>query len=296
MSNFFEKYPKMQYDFLKNGKYQEVPDIFRQVRPSDIRVNKLLSYEWVNFREERPDQLSQRLYGTPHYHWTFFIVNPKLSTGLHAWPKLHNEFQEYIAREYDYHTLRAYRETTDDIDFNKVDDRAAIGAKMIGLTSGALATVVSRDIQMNTIKFKYDNDRVFHENQFQKDWERIIIMEEKDWYVSGWDEHYTEFNSSDGVSNADFYVRDDLILDEFTRSYDIREGRNALHHWYDNDREYNYNNYENLDFVLTPDSKISFKTNLEWEMDKNDDRAQIAIVRREHIVDFSHQYMKKIKS
>ena len=50
---------------------------------------------------ERPDIVSQRLYGTSEYYWTFFVVNEFLHDGLAAWPMSQEDLQEYMDKEYE---------------------------------------------------------------------------------------------------------------------------------------------------------------------------------------------------
>ncbi len=84
---FFENFPKIRYDLLNNNKLIEVIDIFRHVDVNDVLADDLLSYRYYEIQEgDRPDQVSQALYGTPDYYWTFFIVNDFLKDGLPAWP------------------------------------------------------------------------------------------------------------------------------------------------------------------------------------------------------------------
>ena len=286
MGQFFDQYPKLKYDFLDNGLYQEIPDMFRQVRENRLKINQAIAYRWIDAAEMRPDQLSTHLYGSPQYHWTFFILNDHLYKGDNDWPLTWGPLEEYIERKYYYNTIRLYRETTDDIDYNRLDDRFPIGARMFGLWSGAQATVIGRDIEMNTIHFTYINDKVFEENQYQNYWEPIWVVEESDLYVESLDDIYYNY----------WYTMDPALVDIIIDKYDVREGPNSLHHWKDDQRGYWYHNYENLDFVLNPDANISFMINREYEQELNEERARIRYVRPELIEQFAADYKRLINA
>ena len=48
------------------------------LRPLQNFVDEISAYRYFEISNgERPDIVSQRLYNTPNYHWTFFILNDK---------------------------------------------------------------------------------------------------------------------------------------------------------------------------------------------------------------------------
>lgn len=85
MSNYFEKFPVVDYRFGDERTYTRFQhigtavDILEQVRKYEVYY---LNIEIQN--GERPDQLSYRLYETPNYYWTFFLLNDHLRTN--GWP------------------------------------------------------------------------------------------------------------------------------------------------------------------------------------------------------------------
>ena len=67
--SFFKQFPKRYYDIRGNEEYSVVTNIFRHVDVKESVSDPLLSYTYVYVQEgERPDQLSQRIYGTPKYN------------------------------------------------------------------------------------------------------------------------------------------------------------------------------------------------------------------------------------
>ena len=100
--SFFRIFPKVDYDNLGNGVLNKVIDIFRFVKTNQKFTDELSLYSYYEIPEgTRPDVVSQLLYGTPEYYWTFFIINEHLRTGLSSWPLSSSEFERYLSEEYD---------------------------------------------------------------------------------------------------------------------------------------------------------------------------------------------------
>lgn len=123
--SFFKQFPKRQYDFQEeNGSVRAVVDLFRHVDVSKVRLDGYISYTYYDVRTgERPDTVSTKLYGTPDYYWTFFIINNSLKKGLRAWPKTDQELERYIANRYDSYKVGLaipYTETDRSITLNGV--------------------------------------------------------------------------------------------------------------------------------------------------------------------------------
>ena len=67
--NYFKFFPKVGYDINRTGTQQEVVDIYRQVRPIGDRLDEIYRYTTYTVQDgERPDIVSQRLYGTSYYY------------------------------------------------------------------------------------------------------------------------------------------------------------------------------------------------------------------------------------
>jgi hypothetical protein len=98
---FFNQFPKIQYSIENNAILTDITDYFRYVDIVEKLANNLYAYKKVQIGHgERPDVLSQRLYGTPDFYWTFFICNDSLKQGLSAWPKSDPEIKNHIANQY----------------------------------------------------------------------------------------------------------------------------------------------------------------------------------------------------
>jgi hypothetical protein len=92
--SFFKQFPKIKYSINNDGIINNVVDVYRYVDVVEKFSKNILAYSQIDVMDgERPDNLSQRLYGTPDYYWTFFLANDIFKDGLGAWPKAQNELR-----------------------------------------------------------------------------------------------------------------------------------------------------------------------------------------------------------
>jgi hypothetical protein len=107
MSNYFENFPVVDYRFGNEKtltQFQHIGtavDILEQVRKYEVYY---INIEIQN--GERPDQLSYRLYETPNYYWTFFLLNDHLRTNgwpirdADVWPKAQEYYPNTVIQTY----------------------------------------------------------------------------------------------------------------------------------------------------------------------------------------------------
>lgn len=99
--SFFSQFPTIKYDINNDGIKNDIVDIFRNVDIRDSRIDDITTYTYYEVVEgERPDIVSNRLYGTPDYYWTFFVINEKLKDGLVSWPKSYRNLEKIFTREF----------------------------------------------------------------------------------------------------------------------------------------------------------------------------------------------------
>lgn len=99
--SFFKQFPKESYSIENDGINTDIIDIYRYVDVIEKSSQNVLAYKIVEaFDGERPDNLSQRLYGTPDYYWTFFLTNDNLKDGIGTWPKAQVELARYIDEQH----------------------------------------------------------------------------------------------------------------------------------------------------------------------------------------------------
>jgi hypothetical protein len=146
MSVYFQGFPTIQYDIDDDRHFIEVVDIFRTVRPKKSLKDDLLLYSKYTIKDgERPDHVSQKLYGSTDYYWTFFMVNEKLVNYHTDWPQSRQELEDYIAVKYDGYALTVE---------NDISTLFTKNETIQGLISGATATITQKDCNTDTIRIK----------------------------------------------------------------------------------------------------------------------------------------------
>tara|TARA_R110000765_G_scaffold9042_5_gene28593 strand:- start:5501 stop:7345 length:1845 start_codon:yes stop_codon:yes gene_type:complete len=97
MCAFFKQFPNTTLDIYGDGSQYKMTDIFRSADVTDTKLDDLTTYiDHVITDGERPDVVSQRLYGDPNYHWTFFVVNDWLKEGMIRWPLSEVQVEKHI--------------------------------------------------------------------------------------------------------------------------------------------------------------------------------------------------------
>ena len=104
--SFFKNYPPRQLTLDNTNETVNVKDIFRHVDVDDLAIDPFSTYTYYDIGSaDRPDIVSQKLYGTTDFYWTFFILNDYLKEGIGAWPKSEQELERYITEQYDKYSV-----------------------------------------------------------------------------------------------------------------------------------------------------------------------------------------------
>ena len=156
---FFSQFPSVAYDFNRTGTVQQMVNIFRNVRPETVSaLNAVTLYKNYKIIDGmRPDVLSQKIYGTPDYYWTFFIINDFLHDGLQVWPMSQEVLRKYVEKNYSGKALCFKPEVVRDVDGiaqgtkNSVSGLLNLGELIYGSTSGAVGRLVRKDADLNEI-------------------------------------------------------------------------------------------------------------------------------------------------
>lgn len=83
--SYFKSFPRVFYKFGD----EQTSDVFENLSVYSDMVDQIrdkvsLYEDYYILPGERPDQVSQKLYDTPEYHWTFYLMNQKLRE--QGWP------------------------------------------------------------------------------------------------------------------------------------------------------------------------------------------------------------------
>ena len=154
---FFSQFPKIEYDFNRTGTIQQMVNIFRSVRTQGQLDNATLYKNYTVKNGARPDIVSQELYGTPDFYWTFFIINDFLHDGLQTWPMSEAVLEKYIEKNYSgvaicfQPILEADADGISQGTANSVAGILELGELIYGSTSGAVGRLVRKDADLNQI-------------------------------------------------------------------------------------------------------------------------------------------------
>jgi len=155
---FFSQFPKVGYDFNRTGTVQQMVNIFRAIKPQGNFIDDALLYKMYNIKNgARPDIISQELYGTPDFYWTFFVINDFLHDGMQAWPLSEESLYKFIETSYSGKALCFTPEVLRDADNraqgtkNSVAGILNLGELVYGSTSGAVGRIVRKDTDLQQI-------------------------------------------------------------------------------------------------------------------------------------------------
>ena len=102
--SFFQQFPTIDYDLQETNQFSKRFDIFRHVDVSTTQSDEFTSYLYYQVKDgERPDIVSYKLYDTPDYYWTFFVINDFLQAGFNEWYKSSFDFHRGLELEYGDH-------------------------------------------------------------------------------------------------------------------------------------------------------------------------------------------------
>lgn len=93
--SYFRYFPQSFYKFGEEQTTEIFPNISVYADILDeIRDNISFYDTYIIQENSRPDQVSYDLYGTPQYHWTFYLMNTKLRE--QGWPLSNKELIEKV--------------------------------------------------------------------------------------------------------------------------------------------------------------------------------------------------------
>lgn len=144
MSQYFSNFPTIKYDLFFDKQKTDVVDIFRVVKVKKKFRDDITFYTFYEIQDgERPDVVSTKLYGTPDYYWTFFMINDHLVNLSYDWPLSTPELHEKIDAKYRGIVLT----TTENISTKFTKNNT-----VQGLISGARAKLLDKDPNAGLIR------------------------------------------------------------------------------------------------------------------------------------------------
>ena len=100
---YFSNIIDVAIDVDGSGNRDKLKNLTAKSKISDELINNAGFYQTIEIIDgERPDHLSQRLYGTDKYHWTFLLLNPQIKNIWDDWPMKYSQLVEYCTNKYQY--------------------------------------------------------------------------------------------------------------------------------------------------------------------------------------------------
>ena len=100
--SYFKNFPRIPYEFNINGEpvLINMMDIALNVRARKKLLNDVLVYDEYDIEDgETPESISERLYGTPFYHWLIMLVNNKFDY-IEDFPRRMVDLEQYVTEKY----------------------------------------------------------------------------------------------------------------------------------------------------------------------------------------------------
>jgi hypothetical protein len=139
--DYFKHIPDISYKFGNQSSSNTIVDLTAYVSIIDEVKDNVAFYNYFYVREGyRPDQVSIQLYGTPVYHWTFFMMNDNLKE--FGWPLSQESIFEKAVHTYQHIAMQTTADLT---------TQFKIGQTVTGTTSGATGTIAHRDLDLGII-------------------------------------------------------------------------------------------------------------------------------------------------
>jgi len=161
--NYFKSFPTVSYLFGSNGAVlgkQSFQNIAAYVDVVDQFVDNVAQYQYYNILDgERPDTLSENLYGDPSHHWTFWLLNSHIRES--GWPLNRPDLDAKMTAEYSNYVIT----TRTDVygsplqGSNETAPHLLAGDVITGSISASVATVLRVD--PNTAQIFLSNGDLF---------------------------------------------------------------------------------------------------------------------------------------
>lgn len=141
MSNYFKYFPIIDYKFGNETDLAKFEDLSIYADVIDQVADAVTAYEeYYILPDERPDQVSEKLYGTPDYHWTFFLMNDNIRE--QRWPLSPNALFDTAVVKYPTTVLTTR---------TKLTDKFKVGQTITGATSSATGKIAVRNLDLGQL-------------------------------------------------------------------------------------------------------------------------------------------------
>jgi hypothetical protein len=143
---FFTNYPRTLYQFGGEQSLTAIQNLSVYVDVIDQIKDNINFYETIEIQDgERPDTISQDLYGTVRYYWTLYLLNDNLRE--RGWPLTVQQIRAKAIEDYPNIVLTTR-------DGNILVEHFEVGDTITGQSSGATGTILRRNLELGQIFVK----------------------------------------------------------------------------------------------------------------------------------------------
>jgi len=99
---YFQNFPAIYYEYEIGGKkvLRTVTDITQNIRVVSSILDSITLYDEYDIMDgETPEIISNKIYGSPLYHWVIVITNQRFNY-LEDWPMTTDQLETYIKDKY----------------------------------------------------------------------------------------------------------------------------------------------------------------------------------------------------
>jgi hypothetical protein len=139
--SYFRYFPDEFYNFGDGDTSEIFANLSVYAEVVDEIKDNIAFYDDYYIQEgERPDQVSHKIYGTPDYHWTFYLMNTKIRE--RGWPLTNQELLAKALSDYD-HTAITVKAN--------LSTQFLVGQTINGSSSGATGIIDHRHIDLGQL-------------------------------------------------------------------------------------------------------------------------------------------------
>lgn len=282
---YFKKFPKVDYDFNRTGTTQKMINIFRSVRPVDTFIDEPSAYSIYEVKNgERPDIVSQRIYGTSIYYWTFFVINEFLHDGYRSWPLSQEDLFDYLQKEYEGYVITTNPQIVRNTDQiitdhrNSLSGRFDVGQTLYGTVSGAKGRITKKNIDMNQL--------VVQDVTLGTSGVNGITGASDSNVIGG-----AFIGNPEAINNSTETVRQQGANQDFVDTYRVFKYLDAPYYYY-NENDADKKPVTNAIFVEggVAESDLSYVTYRAHEEELNEQRSRIRYIHPNYINDFVKRF------
>ena len=161
--SYFKNFPPALYKFGDEQSFALTTNLSQYVDLIDqVKVNDIFLQDYFIPANERPDQVSFKIYGTTDHYWTLFLANDHIREN--GWPLTLHEVDTAAIKRYPHRQVTVKIKQQDVVDYYDDDnkpifrtklvgtspDQFQIGSKVTGNVSGTQGIILKRDLSLGT--------------------------------------------------------------------------------------------------------------------------------------------------